>query len=142
MLFLVPHADREGTTPALEIGDGVMLRQTLLRKQLSAIPKGAHVVVVLLGCETANPGIPFQGFVPAFRRAGGVVIISTVATILGRHAVPVAIELLRLMKAGLAAPTEGLGDVLRQLRRRALKDGFPMVLSIVAFGDADWKIAS
>jgi hypothetical protein len=30
---------------------------------------------------------------------------------------------------------------MRQLRRRALADGYPMVLSVVAFGDADWRIA-
>lgn len=142
MLFLVPHADQAGITPALEIGGDELLRSTLIESRLSGLEKGAQVFVVLLGCETAVPSIPFQGFVPPFRRAGGVVVVSTMATILGRHAVPVAIELLRLMKSGVNAPTEGLGDVLRQLRRQALHDGYPMVLSIVAYGDADWRITS
>jgi hypothetical protein len=99
------------------------------------------VVAVLLGCETANPKIPFQGLVPRFRRAGAAVVISTTNTILGRHAVPVAVELLSLLKSE-AAGEAGLGDVLRRLRRQALHDGFPMVLSIVAYGDADWRVAS
>jgi hypothetical protein len=68
-------------------------------------------------------------------------VISTTNTILGRHAVPVAVELLSFLKSE-AAGEAGLGDVLRRLRRQALKDGYPMVLSIVAYGDADWRVAS
>ena len=59
-----------------------------------------------------------------------------------RHAVPVAIELLSLLKGEVGRQEEGLGDVLRPLRRQALHDGYPMVLSIVAYGDADWTVAS
>lgn len=139
MIFLLPHTDRLGVAAALEIGGDQLERVNQVGNRLGAgeNPK----LAVLLGCETARPDIPFQGLVPRFRRAGVSIVISTITTILGRHAVPVAVELLDLLAAGVEAPTEGVGDVLRQLRRQALADGYPMVLSVVAFGDADWRIA-
>ncbi|MDF1597637.1 MAG: hypothetical protein P1T08_16280 [Acidimicrobiia bacterium] len=139
MIFLLPHTDRLGVAAAMEIGGDELERVNQVGNRLGAgeEPK----LAVLLGCETARPDIPFQGLVPRFRRAGVSVVVSTITTILGRHAVPVAVELLDLLAAGVEAPTEGVGDVLRQLRRKALADGYPMVLSVVAFGDADWRIA-
>jgi hypothetical protein len=140
MVFLVPHTDQDGVSIGIEIGGGDLEPVNRLGVRMRE-PRTKPVVAVLLGCETANPKIPFQGLVPRFRRAGAAVVISTTNTILGRHAVPVAVELLSLLKSE-AAGEAGLGDVLRRLRRQALHDGYPMVLSIVAYGDADWRVAS
>jgi hypothetical protein len=98
-------------------------------------------VVVLLGCDTAHTEIPYQGMVREFRGSGARVVVSTVNAILGRHAVPVAKELLEILKSGSVAD-RSMGDALRELRRRALADGYPMVLSVVAFGDADWVLTN
>lgn len=141
MVFLLPHTDQEGVSIGMEIGGGELEPVNRVGVRMRE-PRTKPVVAVLLGCETANPKIPFQGLVPRFRRAGAAVVISTTNTILGRHAVPVAVELLCLLKAEAGVQDEGLGDVLRRLRRRALHDGYPMVLSIVAYGDADWRVAS
>ena len=140
MVFLVPHTDQDGVSIGMEIGGGDLEPVNRVGVRMRE-PRTKPVVAVLLGCETANPKIPFQGLVPRFRRAGAAVVISTTNTILGRHAVPVAVELLSLLKSE-AAGEAGLGDVLRRLRRKALHDGYPMVLSIVAYGDADWRVAS
>jgi hypothetical protein len=140
MVFLVPHTDQDGVSIGMEIGGGELEPVNRVGVRMRE-PRTKPVVAVLLGCETANPKIPFQGLVPRFRRAGAAVVISTTNTILGRHAVPVAVELLSLLKSE-AAREAGLGDVLRHLRRQALHDGYPMVLSIVAYGDADWRVAS
>jgi hypothetical protein len=140
MVFLVPHTDQNGVSIGMEIGGGELEPVNRVGVRMRE-PRSKPVVAVLLGCETANPKIPFQGLVPRFRRAGAAVVISTTNTILGRHAVPVAVELLSFLKSE-AAGEAGLGDVLRRLRRQALHDGYPMVLSIVAYGDADWRVAS
>ena len=140
MVFLVPHTDQDGVSIGMEIGGGELEPVNRVGVRMRE-PRSKPVVAVLLGCETANPKIPFQGLVPRFRRAGAAVVISTTNTILGRHAVPVAVELLSLLKSE-ATGEAGLGDVLLRLRRKALHDGYPMVLSIVAFGDADWRVAS
>ena len=97
MVFLVPHTDQEGVSIGIEIGGGKLEPVNRVGVRMRQ-PRTKPVVAVLLGCETANPKIPFQGLVPRFRRAGAAVVISTTNTILGRHAVPVAIELLSLLK--------------------------------------------
>jgi hypothetical protein len=34
-----------------------------------------------------------------------------------------------------------MGDTMRDLRRQGLAAGYPMALSVVAFGDADWVLS-
>ncbi|MEX2624686.1 MAG: hypothetical protein WD651_13290 [Acidimicrobiia bacterium] len=140
MLFLLPHTEHIAPlVPGSEIGGKL--------DKINKIPdfvgprREKRYVVVLLGCDTASTDIPFQGMVPQFRYAGAAVIVTTINTILGRHAVPVAKELLRILKDGGIA-NRSMGDAMRDLRRQALSDGYPMVLSVVAFGDADWRITA
>jgi hypothetical protein len=99
-------------------------------------------VVLLLGCETQNRDIPFQGFVAQFRRKGASIVVSTVSTVLGRHAARVAQELLAILQRQSQQKTSTFGEVMVKLRRQALADGIPMVLSLFAYGDADWRIGS
>jgi hypothetical protein len=139
MLFLLPHTDMKGRSFASEIGGQLEIVNKI--KKFMGGPREKRYVVVLLGCDTARTDIPFQGMVPKFRHAGAAVIVTTINTILGRHAVPVAKELLRILKDGGIAD-RSMGDAMRDLRRRALSDGYPMVLSVVAFGDADWRITA
>ena len=74
--------------------------------------------------------------------AGAGVVVTTINAILARHAVPVARELLGLLKSASKKGDASMGDTLRDLRRQALADGYPMVLSVVAFGDADWVLTT
>jgi hypothetical protein len=141
MVFLLPHTDMKGRLFATEIG-GELEQVNLLGRRLNE-PREKKFVAVLLGCDTAHTDIPFQGMVPRFRQAGAAVVVTTINTILGRHAVPVAKELLRLLKGiGTPADDRSMGDVMRDLRRQALADGYPMILSVVAFGDADWRLTA
>ena len=140
MVFLLPHTDDSELVEEWEIG-GEMDMVTLIGQRMCA-PREKGVVVILLGCDTAKTDIPYQGMVPEFRRAGASVVVTTINAILGRHAVPVAKELLKILKAGAAEPERSMGDAMRDLRRQALADGYPMVLSVVAFGDADWVLTA
>ncbi len=141
LILLVPHTDQAREGPGLEIGGDELLPANQIGPEFVRADDHGVPVVVLLGCETASPAIPFQGFVPGFRQNGAAVVISTIATVLGRHAAPVAAELLatlaELRKAG-GGPS--LGDALRQVRRDALAQGYVMVLTVVAYGDADWRL--
>jgi hypothetical protein len=139
LLLLLPHTEMLGSAFAMEIANDILLRANLIKPPYVS-PSGEPIVAALLGCDTAHTEVPFQGLVPRFRRAGASVVISTVNTILGRHAVPVATKLLDLAKALPKDQTIGVGDLLRNLRRTTLRSGYPMVLSVVGFGDADWQI--
>jgi hypothetical protein len=143
LLLLLPHVTPVDQEPALEIGHADQLKGLLVRAE-HVSPPGASPgpVVVLLGCETGVSPITFQSFPAAFREHGASIVVSTVATILGRHAAPAAERLVQLL-AGLQPDDDRtFGEVMRRLRREMLAAGIPMVLALTAFGDADWRIAA
>ena len=72
--------------------------------------------------------------------AGAVIIVSTIATILGRHAGPAAAAIVQELKAQEGNTNTTFGDVMLAVRRRLLADGIPMVLGLTSYGDADWRI--
>jgi hypothetical protein len=140
LLVLLPHTLRdEGDVPTLEIGEDEYLGEVDIdvldvRADVATTP-----VVLLLGCETAVPDIPFQDFAARFRALGAAIVLNTLAPVLGRHVVPVAQMLVEEFEsAGEAGST--FGTALLDVRRRGLAAGLPVVLSLVAYGDADWGI--
>ena len=65
--------------------------------------------------------------------------MGTLAKILGRHAAPVARELVSQLVAVNDADTD-FGTIMRRVRRRMLARGFLMSLCLVALGDAEWRL--
>jgi hypothetical protein len=141
ILMLLPHTVQDDDYILnLEIGKDCRLPVDGITQTLGYAVQGHWPsVVVLLGCKTAAPDLPFQGFVPEFRRNGVALVLTTLTPVLGRHAAPVAEMLLNEFE-GAAEETVTFGDVLLRVRRRALAAGIPMVLSLVAYGDADWRV--
>jgi hypothetical protein len=139
LLVLLPHTDLQGATRTLEIGAA---KRVLISDIDATFVAAEHPgpMVLLLGCETATHDVSFQSFVTQFRRAGASVVMGTLASVLGRHVGPVAKILAETLEAAHAPPGGLLGDVMCQLRRKALADGYPIVLAITAFGDADWRL--
>jgi len=143
ILVLVPHTLKDADSiPTLEIGEEQQLPEDQITASYVHTTHDFHPpVVLLLGCETAGPDVPFQAFAVQFRIHGAAIVLSTLTPVLGRHAVPVAQMLLGELRH--AAHAQGtFGDALLMLRRRALAAGIPMVLSLVAYGDADWRLDS
>lgn len=159
-LIAFPHNDGTGAERKLEMG-GQKIRTTAFPvhdAQLSApdanadyfvrLPGKPAPLVFLLGCDTAGALDDSGSHLDAFRRSGAAVIISTVATVFGEHAVVVGESLARaLLEISDAANASGdpkrakhMGEVLRAAKRKALLESLPMALGIVAFGDADWRI--
>ncbi|MBW3655181.1 MAG: hypothetical protein KY444_03685, partial [Gemmatimonadetes bacterium] len=104
-------------------------------------PPSTTPVVLLLGCETIAPEIPYQGFVPAFRDAGAAAVICTNSTVLGREVGPAAEQLVQILEEITRSPEPvALGDALLRLRRECFASGMPMALGLVAYGDADWRL--
>jgi hypothetical protein len=143
LLMLLPHTfkDEDLLVDGLEIS----IAEHLLANYIT--PDHVHArgdfhppIVLLLGCETQKRDIPFQGFVAQFRRKGAAIVVSTVSTVLGRHVAPVAEEIVSILQRLSQEKTASFGEVMLQLRRQALADGIPMVLSLFAYGDADWRI--
>ena len=156
LLVAFPHNDGAGLNRSLEV-QGMPFQTRLIhfydlpRSKVTAstkwhvrAPHDSPPIVFLLGCDTTGTATDFGSHVKAFKRGGAAVVVSTVATVFGEHAVTVGTTIIaellkRSASASLDAGQPGrLGEVLRDAKRQALLNSLPMAMCVVAFGDADW----
>ncbi len=147
LLILMPHTleDERLKSPVMEIGSSDRLVSGYIKPDyVCTSPEDQPPIVALLGCETMVPYSKYMGFVPQFRRNGAALVLCTLTTVLGRHVVPIAQKLVEELKAELegARGPVSFGDVLLNVRRKVMLKGLPIVLSLIAFGDADWRLTS
>jgi hypothetical protein len=143
LLIVVPHLDIDSTfnVAKLEIGSGQWLRVDQVDEAyIQAQGCGCQPVVLLLGCETGKQGVPFEDFVSAFSLGGAAVVVSTSSLILGRQATLLAEEFVSVLHDLRAKDGATFGDVMLSVRRNMLRKGYPMVLSVSSYGDADWRL--
>lgn len=143
LLMLLPHTiyEQEQDLYGLEIAAAEQ-RLTANINTTFVPPERTPSIVALLGCETACPGeISYEDFPGVLRVAGAPIVIATLTEVLGRHAAPTAVGLIRELYAIPAQEPQGLGEVMVRLRRKLLREGLLPVLALVAFGDADWLIS-
>jgi len=140
VLLLMPHLVHSDVIDAhgLEIGSSATTWVSQISNSL--LPPGEKpVIVALLGCETAAAGtVSYERIPGRFQLAGAEVVIGTLTEVLGRHAAPVGSRLVELLYESCREGPRMVGEVMLALRRQFLADGMPMVLSLAAFGDADW----
>lgn len=141
ILVLLAHSDMARTNRALVIGADETEIISDIDAALVGQGGGSGPIVLLLGCSTAIAEVAFQSFVARFRVAGAAIVIGTLCEILGQHAAPIAAQLLaELRRAATAAEPTPIGDLIPALRRRLLARGYPIVLAVAPYGDADWQI--
>lgn len=146
LMLVLPHNQLSvNKLPELSIGKGTQAMHRLLLSSIDdTVVKGPNTspgaIVMLLGCETGAPKTSYLDYVAQFRRRGASIILSTGATVLGRQISPICVRLIQGLQAAVAKGPAPLGEVMLQLRREALADGFPIVLALSASGDADWLI--
>ena len=51
-------------------------------------------------------------------------------------------ELLNQLKQCSDQPTMSFGQVMRIVKQKMIAEGFPMVLTLMTYGDADWQIGT
>lgn len=142
-LLLLTHTEKKGSVPALEIEQGVLVEmQSIEEDYVYSRMEPKPPIVFLIGCETGAADIEFMNFVAQFRRGGAAIIVSTGAPIRGRHAVPVTLELLNQLKQLSDQPNMSFGQVMRTVKQKMVAKGFPMVLTLMTYGDADWQIGT
>jgi hypothetical protein len=147
VLLLVAHSARASQgpargTPYLVIGhdDRLSLYETL--DPLLTGPSEPNPLVLLLGCLTADHRTPLLGAQLRFLEAGAPGVVGTVAPVVARHIVPVAVELMSEIRRLASRSGTGLplGEALTRARRAALLQGQASALALVGFGDTDWEI--
>jgi hypothetical protein len=159
LLIAFPHNDGSGSKRKLELGGSVLQTTSInIRNEVPAnlhaqalwhvrAPNGEPPMVFLLGCDTAGTAETFGSHVAKFRLAGAAIVVSTIATVFGEHAVRVGTSIIdELLKRTSEGDTSALtdrdrlGEILRDAKRAALLQSLPMALCVVAFGDSDWSL--
>lgn len=150
LLLVLPHHDVDQGLDYLEIGaEGLshaqarLGREQLLPSYINPDTTDPGPIVLMLGCQTAADADGGMGYVELTRRVQqqhAAIVLGTLAKVLGRHAAPVAQELVRQLAAVRDADTD-FGTVMRRVRRRMLGRGYLMALCLVTLGDAQWRLA-
>jgi hypothetical protein len=140
LLVLVVHTDQYLATPVLEIGDGKFLGRHEIQPDLSGAA-GQPQLLILLGCSAAGVTENFQPYPERFHDAGVSIVLAPVSPIRGAEAIQIAKRIAQRLADYLAKPEPtAFGELLPQLRRELLREGFPGVMGIVGFGDGDWLL--
>jgi hypothetical protein len=141
LLVLIVHTDlSHDHLERMEIGTDSWLSVVDLENEHIARDSMSPPIVLLLGCETGAPTVSFGGFVTRCLEYGAAVVVSTGAKIHSVHAVPVAQAYVDALRSAVAEGAVTFGEVMRSVRRTLLADGLPMVLTLTAHGDADWRL--
>lgn len=142
LLVLLAHSldspDFPGV-PALEISGTNIASVNLEREFVSADPTRSPIVL-LLGCSTALPRVPFLNFVGEFKDNGAALVIGTIATIRGRQTGAFVRALMAELRSAAADGDRTFDQVFLRVKQRLLAGGDPFVLSVLAYGDTGWRI--
>jgi len=147
LLVVLPHHGVHAALDYLEIGDPA-LGEDLGKLSHAQIDRGCvnpdgrdpGPIVLLLGCQTGAQ--TETGYVQITRRIQqqhAAIVLGTLAQILGRHAAPLARELVAELMAVEDVQAD-FGTIMRRVRRRMLARGYLMALCLVALGDAEWHL--
>ena len=146
VLLLLPHVGIEANgDPYLEIGNDPSVTWTtdvgyvLFADPWAPHPQHRAPIVLLLGCATAG-GPQLQKFPGKFLDRGARLVIGTLAVVRGRFVAPLGAELTEQLLDQSNGHGVRVGELLRDLRRRAFERGDPTAMTLVAFGDSSWVL--
>ena len=139
LLVAFPHNEGKEEDVLLEIGGKKLFTLDLPRDYVRT-SEGSPPVVFLLGCDVAGTAQDFSSHIRYFRQAGAAVVVSTIATVFGAHAVRVGEAIVARLVQTAEPDKIRIGEAIRDAKRAALLDSVPMALCVVAFGDADWRL--
>jgi hypothetical protein len=143
LLILLAHSledPAESGFAALEIGKETLRAANLERPYVRRTDRDPGPAVLLLGCSTELTSIPFHNFVARFRAKGASLVLGTLASIRGRHAAQFVSRFTAALKKHVGQPDATFGDVLLEVKRQMLAQNDPFALTLIAYGDADWRL--
>lgn len=141
LLLLLPHtAKDDDNVPQMEIRGDMLASLDIEQKYVLGPDGKPHPVVLLLGCNTDNSGLPFESFVPFFEDNQAAIVVTSISKVLGRHAAPLARTFIDKLSALPHDGQSSFGEAMLAVRRAAMLDGPPLALVLKSYGDADWRV--
>ncbi len=141
-LILVVHIEKHAVLKVeqLEIGDKKFLVKNLLnRTKIIGSKSTKPPFVVIIGCEANNLSNHGFDIAAQLMNQGAAIVLSNFTKIRGRQAGPIVMRLVEFIK-GFRGKEIRFGEIVLKLRQHLLSEGVMAGLSLVAYGDADWKI--
>lgn len=141
-LIIIGHVEpsSRGGSKQLEIGSD-LLRQAVIDDELVLAPDAVtNPFMVLIGCNTQDVEMSFMDFSSQFKNCGAAIVLSTFTKIRGSHAVPLVVELLKILHSKKGGEEIRFGDAMLELRRKLFAKGLYVSMAMVSHGDADWKL--
>lgn len=140
ILVLLPHtAKDEQGSPVMEIRNDWLRSLDITQDHVLGPAGKPHPVVLLLGCNTDNAGVPFEDYVAYLEDSEAAVVVSSISKVLGRHAAVLACVFIEKLIALKRDGSRCLGEVMLEVRRKAMVNGPPVALVLKSYGDADWR---
>ncbi|MCD6346236.1 MAG: hypothetical protein J7L96_02320 [Bacteroidales bacterium] len=144
LLMLPHHGVGSNRIDYLEIGiekdQHRLERDNFLKIYTNPKGKEPGPIVILLGCRTAiQTEVGYTNLGRRFQQLDTSIVVGTLSKILGRHAAPVARELVSQL-ATVNDPEADFGTIMRRVRRRMFAKGYLLALSLVALGDSGWQL--
>ncbi len=141
-LILIVHVeeDPDKLINKLEIADEDYLEQPQFdERYLQSGSKGPLPLVILIGCETTRSDAYMFDTVSLIQRKGAAIVLSNFTKIKGETATAIVSLLVSILreKAGKGIR---FGEVILRLKQQLLARGMMFGLTLLAHGDADWKI--
>jgi hypothetical protein len=103
--------------------------------------RAPNPIVLLIGCSTAIERVQFSNAVARLQDHGAAIVLSTLATVLGEQAAVTTAGLIGRLAELPRSRDVTFGDALRKARCELLAADIPTAMALVAFGDADWRLA-
>jgi serine/threonine protein kinase len=140
LLVLLSHTDQN---TALEIEGDLIDRQWITEDYVNPQRQQPGPVVLLTGCETAQPDDTFLSFVSRFLDKGAAVVVATLALIREDASAEATQQLLHALREVLSKESDlehrTVGEIMRRTRCQMLAKQDLTGLNLVAYGDADWR---
>lgn len=148
LLVVLPHHGVQSALDYLEIGDealdedlGKLSHAQITPQFINPDGRDPGPIVLLLGCQTAaESDTGYVGITRRIQQQHASIVLGTLAQVLGRHAAPLARELVAQLTA-VDDPTADFGTIMLLVRRRMLARGYLMAMCLVALGDAEWRLS-
>jgi hypothetical protein len=144
LLLLVTHVDVVSKQTALELAKKSLLGVSAVKPEHvhvpQVVPPAPGPVVLLLGCRTGGPVTPMTRAATRFRVGGASVVLATFAAIHAAFVGELAAQLVEALAVAGRGQPRALGEIVAAVRRGLLREGNPIGLCLVAYGDADWRL--
>ncbi|MBI3680655.1 MAG: hypothetical protein HY235_09685 [Acidobacteria bacterium] len=142
VLLLLPHTEKNRIgLEAMEISGKTIPSGRIDETYVVPAKEKPGPIVLLIGCNTDNLGVAFRNLSVRFASKGAAVVVSTISHVLGRHAAPLAAEMVEQIVAAQKKGNVRFGELMRDFRRHwLLKNMPPIALVLKAYGDARWRL--